>query len=107
MKTTIKIDNLEVMSEDLGRMEWYDAKEACEKLGDGWRLPTKDELNILYENKDKIGGFVDFAYSSCTEEFPEDYDGGDTYLVKDFENGFETYESKEGDDFFVRAVRVL
>lgn len=27
-------------------------------LGDGWRLPTKDELNVLYENKDKIGGFA-------------------------------------------------
>ncbi len=44
------------MTEDLvGLMNWDDAKEACENLGDGWRLPTKDELNILYKNKDKIG----------------------------------------------------
>ena len=53
--STIKIDNLEVMKEDLGKMKWDEAKKACENLGDGWRLPTKDELNILYKNKDKIG----------------------------------------------------
>ena len=40
-------------------MSWDDATAACAKLGDGWRLPTKDELNLLYENKDKIGGFKD------------------------------------------------
>ena len=39
-------------------MTWEDAKKACAALGDGWRLPTKDELNILYENKDKIGGLI-------------------------------------------------
>ncbi len=59
--STIKIGNLEVMTEDLGRMTWDDAKEACANLGDGWRLPTKDELNILYENKHKI---VIFAYKN-------------------------------------------
>ena len=46
--STIKIDNLEVMTEDLeGRMTWDDAMKACADLGDGWRLPTKEELNIL------------------------------------------------------------
>ena len=53
--STIKIDNLEVMTEDLGEMNWDDAMKACADLGDGWRLPTKDELNILYKNKYKIG----------------------------------------------------
>ena len=64
---TIKIDNLEVMTEDLGVMNWNDAVKACADLGDGWRLPTKDELYILYKNKDKIGGFADFKYWSSTE----------------------------------------
>ena len=42
--------------------------KACAALGGGWRLPTKDELNILYENKDKIGGFASNNYWSSTEE---------------------------------------
>mgnify|MGYP000138273031 CR=1 FL=1 len=49
--STIKIGNLEIMTEDLGRMRWDAAKKACADIGDGWRLPTKDELNILYKMK--------------------------------------------------------
>ena len=65
--STVKVGNLEVMTEDLGHMSWDDAKKACADLGDGWRLPTKDELNVLYENKDEIGGFANFFYWSSTE----------------------------------------
>ena len=60
------INGLEV-SHNLGSMNWYDAKIACQKLGLGWRLPTKDELNMLYENKEEIGGFADNSYWSSTE----------------------------------------
>ena len=59
---SIKIGELAIMTEDLGLMNWEDAKKACADLGDGWRLPTKDELNILYENKAKIGGFCGGYY---------------------------------------------
>jgi hypothetical protein len=46
-------------------MNWHEAVEVCKKLGKGWRLPTKDELNFLYENKEEIGGFaVNFYWSS-------------------------------------------
>ena len=68
IKESVKIGNLEVMTVDLGRgINWKDAKKACADLGGGWRLPTKDELNVLYENKDKIGGFADDSYWSSTE----------------------------------------
>ena len=82
---TVKIGNLEVMTEDLGEMNWDEAKKACENLGDGWRLPTKDELNMMYENQDKIGGFVPFSYWSSTEgvdsrAWSHQFDGGDQYL---------------------------
>ena len=66
--STIKIGNLEVMTEDLGRMNWYEAKKACKNLGDGWRLPTKDELNLLFQNSGKIGGFANVHYWSSTED---------------------------------------
>ncbi len=50
--------NLEVRSiDEPGSMNWYDAKAKCESMGDGWRMPTKLELDCLYKNKDKIGGF--------------------------------------------------
>jgi hypothetical protein len=45
-----------------------DTKEACAKLGDGWRLPTLEELNVLYENKDKIDGFANSYYHSSKED---------------------------------------
>ena len=48
-------------------MKWDEAKAAVTKLGDGWGLPTKDELNVLYQNKDKIGGFAVIIYWSSTE----------------------------------------
>ena len=65
--STVKVGNLEVMTEDLGPMNWDDATKACADLGEGWRLPTKDELNVLYENKDEIGGFEGKLYWSSSE----------------------------------------
>jgi hypothetical protein len=63
----IKIENFEVAQYDFNKeMKWHDAIKACEKLGEGWRLPNKDELNILYQNKNKIGNFENRSYWSCT-----------------------------------------
>ena len=45
----IKMGNIEVAQFDFkGYMSWYDAVTACADLGNGWRLPTKKELDILY-----------------------------------------------------------
>ena len=45
----IKIGKLEVAQNDFPKtMFWNDAVKACTDLGKGWRLPTKDELNLLY-----------------------------------------------------------
>jgi hypothetical protein len=52
------------------QMNWADAKKACESLGEGWRLPTKDELNSMYINKNAIGGFTPNSYWSSTEMGP-------------------------------------
>jgi hypothetical protein len=43
-------------------MNWDDAKKASAKLGNGWRLPTKDELNILFKNQDKIDNWTEGEY---------------------------------------------
>ena len=97
----IKIGNLEVAQNDFPKqMNWNEAKIACKRLGSGWRLPTKEELNTLYLNKDKIGGFADGFYWSSTEYvyfnawFQVFYDGTQAnYLKKS--------------TFYVRAIRTF
>lgn len=65
----IKIGNLEVAQYDFPEtMSNDDAKLACARLGKGWRLPTKKELNLLYQNRHKIGGFANNHYWSSTED---------------------------------------
>jgi hypothetical protein len=98
--STIKIGNLEVMTEDLGLMDWDAAKIACAALGDGWRLPTRDELNILYENKVKFGGFASNNYWSSTE-----YDNSSAW-IQTFFIGIQIYDDKLG-VYYVRAVRTF
>lgn len=112
--STIKIDSLEVMTEDLGIMTWDEAVKACEDAGDGWRLPTKGELNFLYDNKDDIGGFETEYYWSDAE-LTEKGDGWiDAELNSDntgawiqfFDHG-DQYIMQKYDEGHVRAVRSI
>ena len=60
--------DLEVASEDAPRSaNWEQAKQYCSGLGSGWYLPSKDELNQLYQHKTEIGGFSAEFYWSSTE----------------------------------------
>lgn len=47
-------------------INWNDALAYSKEIGDGWRLPNKAELNFLFKNKNKIGGFKDNDYWSST-----------------------------------------
>jgi hypothetical protein len=86
------IDTLEIMKNDIGvSMYLPDAEEIALAKGDGWRIPTFDELNVLYKNRQKIGGFStdsntdETIYMSSTES----NDGGTYRTIKviDFSNG--------------------
>ena len=97
----IKIGNLEIAQNDFPKeMKWEDAKKACENLGSGWRLPTKEELNTLYLNKDKIGGFADNYYWSSTE-----FGNGNAW-AQDINNGGQYYYDKVYAGY-VRAIRAF
>jgi hypothetical protein len=71
---SIIIDTLEVSKKDIyipenlrDEFTWEEAQRKCEDLGDGWRLPTKEELNLLHQKKDSIGGFSVNHYWSKSE----------------------------------------
>lgn len=81
-------------------MNWADAKKACRALGKGWRLPTKSELNILYKNRKKIGGFGSDYYSSSTE-----YNNIFAW-IQSFDNGLTNTAGKPA-NYYVRAVKSL
>ena len=63
----IKIGNIEVAQYDFRKIPWVDANNSCMSLGDGWRLPTIDELKILYQNRESIGNFKWDSYWSSTK----------------------------------------
>ena len=97
--TPIKIENLEVAQNDFpDAMEWESAVKACEKLGSGWRLPTKDELDLMYSRRWYIGGFGNTSYFSSSE------DGSSDIWLQDFKFGFK-YSSGKYNYCFCRAVR--
>jgi len=71
---------------------------------DDWFLPSKDELNLMFQQKTLIGGFViayDANYWSSSEY--------DTYSanLQNFEHGGQGFTNKCGYNFFVRAVRYI
>jgi hypothetical protein len=87
---------------------WDSAMAVCNKYfvkeGDstygGWRLPTKEELNKLYVNKDVVGGFINDYYWSSSEHEEARYDA----WYHNFNNGLR-YGSSGVSKFRVRAVR--
>ena len=64
---TYKIDSLEVSSTHLPTpvgVNWKDANQACEVLGDGWRLPTVKELELMAKNSEMLNFVIDIEYWS-------------------------------------------
>jgi hypothetical protein len=97
----IKIGNIEVAQYDFpNQMNWVDAKKACESLGDGWRLPTKEELDKLYQYRNRIESFNTGNYWSSSES-----DFNNAYYLG-FDNGGldQVYKKYTG---YVRAVRTF
>ena len=61
------ISGLIAMKNDLpGEYKWDNAITACNELGNGYRLPNKEELNLLYQQMHIIGGFANSNYWSST-----------------------------------------
>ena len=88
---------------DLGQIDWNSAKTSCEELTlngyNDWNLPTKEELNVLYDNLARygVGGFKQSPYWSSTKN-------GETIVTR----WFNSIGVKSDYDFsknYVRPVR--
>ena len=105
----IKVGKIEVAENDLpDRWFWEDAKKKCSNLGLGWRLPTKDELNTIYQKRFDIGGTGLWSYWSSTE-FPA-YEGDaspDLAWYHQFVYGTQKYTYKSRIQGACRCVRTL
>lgn len=102
--TRLEYANLMVINEDLGTMNWNDAFDQCNSLSyggyDDWYLPEIAELNLVYNNKDKIGGFKSTCYWSSSVD-------GSTYLYKKFDTYCMHDTHHTYDRLGVRCVRKL
>lgn len=88
----------EVYPKDLGKHNWEDAKKVCEDLGDGWRLPTREELHLMWVNRESVGGFYTVYYWSSSE-----YNTNDAWN-QGFYSGYQVSNDKAS-TYYVRAVR--
>ena len=92
--------SFEVYPNDLGQMTWDDAMNACDGLGDGWRLPTRLELLLMHNNQDELGGFAFGYYWSSTEN------GNFPAWIQNFGTGFQ-FNGYKTNNHYVRAVRTI
>lgn len=94
---------------DLGSYNWHEAKAKCEEYSEGeytdWYLPSKEELNLLYNNLllKGLGNFKDDWYWSSTETdgngWEQSFTEGEGFQQNDG-GGNESYSS-------VRAIRSI
>jgi hypothetical protein len=98
--------NGKILSLDETDCNWNDAKQWCQNHGDGWRLPTKDELLAIYNNKLDVncwlkeynsGTLKDYYYWSSIE-----YDSVRAWRVN-ISDGH-TFDYYKYFDYYVRAV---
>ena len=66
----------------------------------GWYLPSLYELNLLYLQREVVGGFSEDYYWSSTED-SNDYNNA---WVEDFTDGSQ-YVNSKADGYFVRPIR--
>jgi len=89
---------------DSTRMAWENANSFGHEMNgyNDWRLPSKDELNILYLNKNKFGGFSQSDYWSGTMNNEKE----DSAWAQSFEEGDGyQYTTNKFNGLSVRFVR--
>ncbi len=81
-------------------VNWAAAVTAASIYGPGWHLPTKTELELLYEQKNVVGGLAGVSYWSSTVS-----DAGNAW-AQDFTNG-SPFSSIKSTPWVMRAVKAF
>jgi hypothetical protein len=100
----------------LGRYTWHDGNQYCEDLvaygQDDWKLPTKEQLNRLYQNKNMgafAGTFNDSAAGTTWAHYywSSEERASHTFFAwnQSFADGYFDWNRKDGHDLSVRCVR--
>lgn len=95
----------EVMSVMQGEGTWEVAKHWCAQYGSGWRLPSKDELLVIYRKKDvlnpilKANGYNALSGWCWSSTEVNSYRAWDVYMIYGY-----TRSSLKDDFVYVRAV---
>ena len=101
---TLQSAGIMVQKEDLGCTNWSSANTMCNNSTVGgytdWRLPTIDELYVLYNNRETIGGFYGNEYVYAL------YWSSERYHAIRFPDGY-LFSSNSDSDARVRAVRTI
>lgn len=58
------LSNIEIGTNPRITMTYEEAKIHCESLGNGWRMPNRQEMYAIYEVKDSIGFFGYYFWTS-------------------------------------------
>lgn len=102
---TTLVGNLMIAQKDFPeKMKWWDAKTACTALGDGWRLPTKSEMLLLFQNKATINGIYEREYYWSSTELENDYRSEYIAWLQRFDSGKQVTDVKDN-NYYVRAVK--
>ena len=94
------------MSVSRANCNWDNAKKWCANYGRGWRLPTEDELHVIYENKTIINSALRTnGYTTLTNSFhwSSEFAGG-YYAWLVFMGNGHSLDLYKYDTYYVRAV---
>lgn len=101
---TIKVENLEIAEYDFPtETHWAEAKNLCSNLGEGWRLPNREELNLIYLNREKIKN-LKFEKYWCVSDDKAQYFG--YAYIQDFYSGKPGFQYQSG-IALARAVKKI
>jgi hypothetical protein len=94
------------VSANLGSHSWYNALDVAKNYKGGgfsdWYLPTKTELNLIYQNLIKTG-----ILNDTTWHWSSSQTGNSTAWDLRFFDGSQEYRSSKDDAESVRAVRAF
>lgn len=106
----VVIDNLMIQTEDLGCVSWIDAVTLCKDSRvagySDWRLPTLDELKIMYRSRSKIPN-LDTSQNAFSAYWSSDFADNNMAYCFDFGRGSEGSNWVDFSRNNVRAVRTI